>query len=44
MTHKVHYLLNGAAYCGEPRRRSWTSDPLKVTCERCKKLMEGEVK
>lgn len=43
MTHRTHYLINGVARCGQPHRRSWTTDPKKVTCKTCKRLMSGEV-
>ena len=41
---RTHYLYNGTARCGNPLRRNWTVDPMRVTCGSCKRLMKGEVR
>jgi hypothetical protein len=42
--YRVHYMVWGYPRCGSPSFRNETTDPTKVTCETCKRLMKGEVK
>lgn len=43
ITLRTHYFINGKPRCGSPRTNA-TTDPTRVTCKSCKKLMAKEVK
>lgn len=40
---RVHYVDRLSSRCGNPSLNR-TTDPSKVTCLTCKRLMQGEVK